>query len=810
MKICLFIFFIFAPFAHAAPLDDARDAFNQGRYSAAISSWRSAPARNLGVQLQTWRGMASAYWQLGQFQAAQSILEQALRLARKNQADHAQVLLLNEFSKLYLAKGEQAQAGKYLQQALEMAQTLEATENSTLTSDNKNTHKLLAELFNQQGNWLNITYDYNGALAAYAKALANADKDELHAKIQVNRVQTLYEQALFNLYPGADMAHLFQPIIQALQKTLPLVQGWQDQYSEVLALVKLGKLAGDIRTQLLTNEASATTVSVLDAIAKQTLQRAIKSAEHLQHPHAKAYAYGYLGRHGLHTGNIKQALSLTRRALFFTQQSGSNKLEYLWHRQLGQLFKHQGKLDAATNAYRQAITSFTPVRARDATTGYCAKTEGFRERIAPVYFELADLLLQQARITSDDRQRDKLQRDARSSIESFKSADLQAYFQDDCIIMQQQPQAVETWLDEHTAILYPIVLEDRLELLLGFQDGLFQVMVPVSHKQLRKAAHLLLAGLRHHPAPATRGSIGGAVAANCSPGVRGTMPMQTDTQVWGFLEHAQVLYQWLIEPLREALDSRGINTLVIAPDGALRTIPFAALHDGEHFAIEQYALAVVPSLTLSTKQSASPPRQRALLAGLSEPNQGFSALPCVEYEVQHLHKLYQSSQDTLLNQAFKVSEMAAVLDQEDHSLVHIATHGQFSGNLEQTFLLTYEGKLRLNQLEQLLESTNIAGTQIDLLTLSACETATGNDRAALGLAGIALKAGVNSALASLWKVDDVATPAVILEFYRQWHTGITKARALQQAQIKMLKSAEFVRYRHPYYWSAFLLIGGWL
>ncbi|EDN65297.1 protein conserved in bacteria [Beggiatoa sp. PS] len=133
--------------------------------------------------------------------------------------------------------------------------------------------------------------------------------------------------------------------------------------------------------------------------------------------------------------------------------------------------------------------------------------------------------------------------------------------------------------------------------------------------------------------------------------------------------------------------------------------------------------------------------------------------------------------------------------------MHIASHGQFSGTLENTFVLMFNDKLTMDRLEQLIALTTVGDKQpLDLLTLSACETAVGDDRAALGLAGVALKAGAKTALASLWKVDDEATPAVVIEFYRQLQTpGMTKAKALQTAQNLILTDDNYARYRHPYF-----------
>lgn len=199
------------------------------------------------------------------------------------------------------------------------------------------------------------------------------------------------------------------------------------------------------------------------------------------------------------------------------------------------------------------------------------------------------------------------------------------------------------------------------------------------------------------------------------------------------------------------------------------------------------------------------------LGGLSKARQGFSSLPCAEYELENLQTLYKTNSQLLLNKTFTIPILDTNIENRDYSIVHIASHGQFSADLENTFILTYDDKLSMNKLEKLMDITTLEGKPVDLLTLSACETAVGDDRAALGLAGVALKAGVKSALASLWKVDDEATPAVVIEFYRQLRIpGISKAKALQNAQKMLLTDKKYVRYQHPYYWSAFLLIGNWL
>ncbi|MBY0431162.1 MAG: CHAT domain-containing protein, partial [Rhodospirillales bacterium] len=143
---------------------------------------------------------------------------------------------------------------------------------------------------------------------------------------------------------------------------------------------------------------------------------------------------------------------------------------------------------------------------------------------------------------------------------------------------------------------------------------------------------------------------------------------------------------------------------------------------------------------------------------------------------------------------------------EPFSIIHIASHGFFGGEPEKTFVLTYETRLNMNKLEDLLKFER--AEPVELLTLSACDTAHGDDRAALGLGGVAVKAGARAALASLWPLVDESTELLVPEFYSQLrNSGLSKAQALRNAQLSILRQE---RYSHPAYWSPFILIGNWL
>jgi CHAT domain-containing protein len=232
----------------------------------------------------------------------------------------------------------------------------------------------------------------------------------------------------------------------------------------------------------------------------------------------------------------------------------------------------------------------------------------------------------------------------------------------------------------------------------------------------------------------------------------------------------------------------------------------AALHDGKNFLISKYAVAITPGLNLSDPHPINRENIKILAAGLTDSVQGFPPLPNVSAELQAIKNLYTGNQ--LVNQNFLNSVMEKELRDKQFTILHIASHGQFESDVRKTFLLTFEDRLTMDQLDQFVGFYRFREEPLELLTLSACETAAGDDRAALGLAGVAVKAGARSALATLWYINDKASSILVSEFYRQLQDrSISRAIALQHAQLKLLNDRS---YQHPGYWSPFLLINNWL
>jgi CHAT domain-containing protein len=507
--------------------------------------------------------------------------------------------------------------------------------------------------------------------------------------------------------------------------------------------------------------------------ASDALTKAANIAQRLNDTRTLSYAWGYLGHVYETQQQHAEALLLTRRALTAAQRVHPPESLYLWQWQAGRLLKAQGDVEAAVAIYRHAIATLQGIR-QELSHSYGQSPTTFRQATGRLYFEFVDLLLQTSGTLDAPRTTRYLQ-EARDTVELFKAAELRDYFRDQCV---DAAQINPTPLDQftHTAIIiYPIILPDRLELLVSWPHGLKRYTVAVPSQRLERVVRSFRASLQ-----------GGKVQR--------------------YMRHAQRLYNWLVKPLEAELARTEIKTLVVVPDGVLRLIPLAALHDGQDFIIHRYALATTPALALTDPKPLQRRNLQVLTMGLTEAVQGFAALPNVLGEITTIHKLYGGTQ--LLNENFLVDRIEQTLQTGDFSIIHIASHSKFARDVAQSFILTFDDKLTMDRLEAFVGRLRYRETPLELLTLSACETAVGDDQAALGLAGIAIKAGARSALATLWQVADEATTVLIQEFYRQLQQpSISRAQALQQAQLKLLVSS---RYQSPFYWSPFLLINNWL
>ena len=358
------------------------------------------------------------------------------------------------------------------------------------------------------------------------------------------------------------------------------------------------------------------------------------------------------------------------------------------------------------------------------------------------------------------------------TLEQLRVAEVRNYFENQCALPAGFDPARAQGDD--VLVIYPMLFADRAELLVNARGRLYQFTADIGLAELTNEIRLL------------REAIESVDAGDA------------------YLGYAQRLYRWLIEPLEPVLAEAAPTTLVIVPDGPLRTIPLSVLHDGERFLVERYALATTPGLSLVGVATAEP-ITRVLLNGITAPVQGFPPLPFVAEELESIQSTFPSR--TYSNEAFVTATLEREIVAGGYSIVHMATHARFEADYRRSFLLAFDDVITMDRLEDVMGSQRFTDRPVDLLVLSACQTAVGDERAALGLAGVAVKAGARSALASLWFINDESTALLVAEFYRQLaQPANDKADALRGAQLLLMNDE---RYRHPAYWAPFLMIGNW-
>ncbi|MGI0494009.1 CHAT domain-containing protein [Alkalinema pantanalense CENA528] len=496
-----------------------------------------------------------------------------------------------------------------------------------------------------------------------------------------------------------------------------------------------------------------------------------------------------------------EAQQLTEQALELAEHLNAPDLIYQWQWQMGRIRRAQRDAKSAIGYYRSAIQNLQTIR-QDLAAIDTEVQFSFRDQVEPVYREFVELLIdtteqsQTKTVNSDPRihsgksidsgkgrasgkGRDSgigedFLHEAQQVIESLQLAELTDYFREACLDFKA---TTADRVDPQAAIIYPIILSNRLT-----------VIVSIPGQPLQHYSTVLPQAQIETTLDRFRQSM------------RSTSFRQERLTV------AKTLYQWLIQPSLSHLKQHDIKTLIFVPDGTLRNVPMAALHDGQQYLIEQFGVGVTPTL----KVLASPPNPSelgpVLAAGLSQGAPNYTPLPGVRTELEQIQRITHSH--ILLDQSFTKEQIQTLLETQPISIVHLATHGQFSSRSEDTYLLTVDGPLRLQDLDRSLRKRELKNLlPLDLLVLSACETAQGDRRAVLGLAGIAVRSGARSTLASLWTVNDRSTAQFMDHFYRVLQQShVSRAEAVRQAQLTLLKQD---LYSHPYYWAAFTLVGNW-
>jgi CHAT domain-containing protein len=508
--------------------------------------------------------------------------------------------------------------------------------------------------------------------------------------------------------------------------------------------------------------------------ASGLIATAIQIARNINDQHAYAHSLSQLALLYEKTKQYSFSQQLAQKALVIAQVENATEITYQLQWQLGRLLRAQKDINGAIKFYDAAIDTLATLRSDLVSVNQDVQFS-FKESVEPVYRESVALLLSQGR--QDAKILDK----ARQRIEALQLAELDNFFREACLI------GTKVILDQvvdrdnpNTAILYPIILDSAL-----------QVIVKIPNQQLK----LYTTEIAQAEVEATVNQL--------------RLDLIDPTAIGSLKIHSQKLYRWLFQQIEPDLAKSGVNILVFIPDTVLRIIPLSALFDGESFLLEKYAVAMTTGLQLLNPQPLQTQKLNALTAGLTQAPlpYKFDILPGVKSELQQISQAGIKT-TTLLDLAFTSQALEHQVNNVPFNVVHLATHGKFSSRAEDTYILAADGPINVRQLDSLLRSRDTTQKKaLELLVLSACQTAKGDKRAALGLAGVAIKAGARSTIASLWQIDDESTAMFVGNFYRELKAKVSKAQALRLAQLKLLNHPN---YRAPIYWAAYVLVGNWL
>jgi len=803
--------------------------YQTGQYSAAAKVWQDAASQFESQGDKLYQGLilsylALAYQQLGQFPEAEAVINQAVMLIQNKPLSSDKFIvaqIINNQGQVQFNQGQvqtalatwkQAETlyhelgdttgkiGTQLNQARALqtlgfylrARTMLEQVEASLTHQPDSQLKL-AGLLNL-GNVLRVAGDFAASQKILEQGLSVAQQLQSVGDIQVALL------SLGNLAQAQQQPQLALDYYQkaATENSPVQLQAQIHQLKLLLQLNRLQeaeKLSPQIQRKLATLPPSQTTIYAQIELAEsliklnpqdvkaaaQLLATAQPQAKQLGNIRAESYALGRLGQVYLQTKQWEAAKQLTEKALRLTETIHAGEIAYQWQWQMGKLLFKTGDKNGAIASYMAAVNTLQSLR-QDLVAINQDVQFSFQEQVEPVYRELVDLLLQPIPGKGEEVSQANLKQ-ARTTIESLQLAELANFFREACL--DTQPEAIDR-IDPTAAVIYPIILPDslgdssnsRLEVILSLPDqSLKHYSTNLSQAEVDEAINRMRQSFRRTSFAEERLSI------------------------------SQEIYRWLIQPAAEDLSRQSIKTLVFVLDGSLRNLPMAALHDGKQYLIEHYRIAIAPSLQLLTTEPLARRQSKALLGGLSEGKPNFSPLPGVKQEVKDINATVSAT--ILLDQQFTTQALETGVKTQPYSIIHLATHGQFSSKPEDTFILTWDGRLNVQQLNTLLTNRELSNSPpLELLVLSACQTAKGDTRAALGLAGVAVRSGARSTLATLWTVNDESTARFMEQFYKELFTpNITKAEAVRRAQLHLLQQPES---SHPYFWAPFILVGNWL
>ena len=684
-------------------------------------------------------------------------------------------------------------------------------------------------------------YDY--AEKEYKEIINSSSSSILNTQIQLNRLSMLIERGQKEQLEEAQK--LWFELGSNQQKIT--LQGLPKNLMAVYAQVNLGKNLAYLKQASETEKLSWNNAPSWNEI-ENLLLKLEKEAESLKNERVQSYVLGNLGglyeyctqrddyclnvsanktlkNESLTKKNIiNKAQQFTQKALLLAQPSKAADIAYQWQWQMGRLLKSESKIEKAITNYKDAVKTLESVRG-DLLSISSDVQFSFRDNVEPLYRELIDTLITSFKNVKDNSNgtieiNDNDNFEVPDYIDSLQLAEIENFLRCD---LSNKIVITDASKKNKSKAIYPtitaIILKDKLVVTLSVPDKFSDRQKIYLHQEAISSNELEenIKTLRNYLRIASRTA--------------------------SIKEISGKLYNSLIKPFEEYLDIQGnfndssINTLVFLLDGSLKNIPMSILYDStrKRYLLERYATAVAPSLKLLELEPL-PDKINVLTGGLSIEAQhplNSEKIPPLEGVRQELKEIQsQILGEQLLDENFTEKNLTNKIKTGKFSVVHLATHGEFSSDPKKTFILlwgksltekTINSSLKLNAgqsealyakgLDNLLRTNTNQKTIVKLLVLSACETAAGDKRAALGLSGLAVRAGARSTIASLWQADDEATSKVMAKFYQtiKENREATRATALREAQLSLWNSNEMGEiWKAPRYWGTYILVGNWL
>ncbi|MGB7441165.1 MAG: CHAT domain-containing protein [Coleofasciculaceae cyanobacterium] len=731
----------------------------------------------------------------------------ALQIAQQFSDRKGEAAALGSLGEAYRLRGKYDQAIEALKDSLIIAPDNVSAYHSSVLNSLGNAYSSKAQLNKQRANSAQLrgadpkksefqkkaTDDYREALDYFRNSLklTRTQNDKLgQMRTLINLIQ------LYTQLEASDLTDNSNQADQDLSEALDLLNILPDSTNKVYDLINLAELKQPVyykNNTLFSGQCLPQKLN--DSQIDKLLEKAVDIAEDIKDYRSKSFALGKQGHFYECRQDYDKALDLTQQARLAADQDLRAKDSlYLWEWQAGRIFKAQGKQSEANNAYERAIATLEGegglrdnllIAERDLQFS-------FRDTINPLYREFAKLKLERAESLPIESEAYQNELDsALNAIDSLKLAELQNYFGNDCVFALFDKERIDDLEREDTAFFSSIILEDRTAIVVSLPN--FEKKFNPDTKRLKKLEWIKVDGQKFREK-----------IKIFRDALEAHFELAGD-----YLTPGQELYNQLIAPFSSDLDKAQIKTLVFIQDGLLRSIPMASLHDGQEFLVQKYAIATTPGLRLTSPQPLNFQGLRTLGLGLSEAavvdGEKFKPLTNVADEVEQVTQLFPGSKK-LLNEQFTREGLEQELKQVVYPIIHIATHGQFGTIPEDSFLVAGNNeKITITELESDLRDFSKGYEPVELLALTACQTGVGDDRTTLGLAGITVQAGVRSALASLWYVEDASTQELVTQFYDNLLSQMSKAEALQEAQKALIN-----KNKHPARWAPFILIGNWL